>query len=268
MYASFGLEREQCQELLFREITDDRGPFHFHSHIELYFVDEGEMDVFVNSRKTVLRQGEMSVALSYDAHVYRAIDSSKSSLIIIPPHMCAEFMQAVRNKRIKNPFIRDPETVQEIKFCVNAIRSCPDNPLKRQGYIYVMLGLVLENICLEEAETSIDDQLSSRLLFYIGQNYRKEISLSSLAAAFGYTPNYISRYFKSCFGVGINQYINIMRLRNALMLMQQKQYSHIYCALESGFPSMRTFYRVFQTEFHCSPTEYLQQKALHDAPEL
>jgi len=53
------------------------------------------------------------------------------------------------------------------------------------------------------------------------------------------------------------QYVNILRLRNALLLMKNRKHTHTYCALESGFPSVRTFYRVFQSEMHCSPREYL-----------
>jgi AraC-like DNA-binding protein len=43
------------------------------------------------------------------------------------------------------------------------------------------------------------------------------------------------------------------------MLMREKRMSITDCAMESGFGSLRTFYRVFEEEFGCSPHEYLKQ---------
>ena len=45
MHAEFGLKRESDNSLFYKEWKNDNGIFHFHSQIELYFVDEGEMEV-------------------------------------------------------------------------------------------------------------------------------------------------------------------------------------------------------------------------------
>ena len=80
-----------------------------------------------------------------------------------------------------------------------------------------------------------------------------------MATEFGYSKSYLSRFFKSSFGIGINRYISTIRLKNAIELMHEKKHSITYCALESGFGSMRTFYRDFLTEFGVSPKEYIQK---------
>ena len=262
MRAEFGIKREKHNKLFYKEYTNDKGIFHFHSQIELYFVDEGEMEVIVNSQRKVLKGGEMSVALSYDAHAYKTPESSKSSVLIIPPYLCEEFISAIKSKRVVRPFICNPETVRKIKGCIAEIKEDNLNEIKLLGYVYVILGIVMENIGFETSETAIDPQLSSRLLFYLDENFKDNITLDSLAAAFGYNPSYLSRYFKSCFHVGINQYLTIIRLKNALMLMHENKHNITYCAMESGFNSMRTFYRVFFNEFQCSPKEYLTKMGL------
>ena len=86
---------------------------------------------------------------------------------------------------------------------------------------------------------------------------KKDLTLSSLASKFGYNPSYLSRYFKSCFSIGINNYITKMRLREAVLLMKDHSNNVTYCAYESGFNSLRTFYRAFYSEFQCTPKEYL-----------
>jgi AraC-like DNA-binding protein len=260
MRLHFDIERERSKEL-FKEISNDnidgQCHFNFHSQIELYFVDEGQIDAFVNQQQRRLSKGQMAVVLSYDAHLFRSVGSSRSSILVIPPDLCREFMSAVQYKQVKNPFICDEATVSRIKFFVDAIKTDNTNEVKLRGYLYVVLGIVLENIFLKSTEFSVDTELSSKLLFYLNQHFRNEITLNDLSCTFGYSPSYLSRYFKDRFGVGLNQYVNILRLRNALLLMQEGKYTHTYCALESGFTSMRTFYRVFKQEFGCAPRDYI-----------
>ncbi len=248
----FDIERERSKEL-YKEITNDningQCHFNFHSQIELYFVDDGEIEACINSQRKLLKKDQMAVALSYDAHLFRSVGDSKSSILVIPPDICREFSLAVQNKRVKNPFICNEATVKQIKAFVNAIKTDNSNIIKLQGYLYVILGIVLENIFLEKTDFSVDTELSTKILLYLNHHFKNDTSLKSLSKTFGYSQSYLSRYFKNCFGVGINQYVNILRLRNALLLLQEGNYTHTYCAFESGFTSMRTFYRVFKQEF-------------------
>ena len=259
MQAKFNIDRERHNKLFYKEYTNDECVFQFHSQIELYFVEDGEMEFFVNNHRRVLKKGEMSVALSYDTHAYKTPEYSRSSVLIIPTYMCENFIVATKHKRASNPFICDAKTVEKIKECISELKSDGINELRQQGYIYVILGIIMENIFFENSDTSLDTQLSSRILFYINENFKNDISLTSITEEFGYNRSYVSRYFKSCFNIGINQYLTSIRLKNALMLMNERRHSFTHCALESGFNSMRTFYRVFEKEFNCSPKEYMQR---------
>ena len=259
MKAEFGIIREKDNNLFYKEYTNDKGVFHFHSQIELYFVDEGEMEIYVNNKGMTVKEGEMSVALSYDAHSYKTPLHSRSSVFIIPLYMCEEFIKAIEHKRVTNPFITDKDVVTKIKSLVKEIDFTTINEIKLAGYIYLILGLVMESIGFETTQDLHNPDLSSKILLYINENFTKEISLSSLAAEFGYSESYLSRYFKSYFNISLNQYITIIRLKNALMLMHEKKNTLTYCAFESGFGSMRTFYRVFFNEFGCSPKEYMKK---------
>lgn len=260
MRINFDIARERSNEL-YKEITNDNingdTPFNFHSQIELYFVKEGQVDACINHQRRLLEKDQMAVALSYDAHLFRSVGSSSSSILVIPSDICKEFALTIQHKRAKNPFICDRATVKQINSYVNEIKKDDCNKVKLKGYLYVILGIVLENIFLESAQCSVDTELSTKILLYLNRNFRNEITLQSLSSTFGYSQSYLSRYFKNCFGIGINRYVNILRLRNALLLLQEGKNTHLYCALESGFSSIRTFYRVFNQEFGCAPMDYL-----------
>ena len=255
----FNAVRERDNKLFYKSYKNDKTVLQFHSQIELYFVDGGEMDFWVGGHYKRLSEGEMSVALSYDSHAYKTPESSESSVLIIPPYMCEEFITATRGKKPSNPFITDKETVKRIKDCYENIKRADIGKIEQLGYIYVILGIVMDNIFLEPISDSTDPTLSSKLLFYINDNFKNGITPSNIAAQFGYSQSYISRYFKSCFNITLIKYLTVIKLQNAIMLMREGKHSATYCSLESGFSSMRTFYRTFYNEFGCSPKEYMQK---------
>ena len=104
-----------------------------------------------------------------------------------------------------------------------------------------------------------EDDLAGRILMYIEENFVSGCSPSDIAKHFGYTQSYISRYFKSCFGINLSEYVTLVRLKRAAALLQSGKHSITYAALESGFNSMRTFYRAFSNEFGCTPKEYIEK---------
>ena len=117
MRINFDIDRERSNQL-YEEIENDNingdTPFSFHSQIELYFVNEGQVDACINHQRRLLEKGQMAVALSYDAHLFRSVGNSNSSILVIPPDICKEFSVTIQHKRAKNPFICDHATVKQI----------------------------------------------------------------------------------------------------------------------------------------------------------
>ena len=123
----------------------------------------------------------------------------------------------------------------------------------------MILGIILDSLRFEDVRETIDADLSTKILMYVNDNFTKNISLASVSAELGYNKSYISRYFKRSFCIGLTSYITMSRLKNALMLMHEGKNTLTYCALESGFNSVRTFYRAFSEEFNCTPGEYFEK---------
>lgn len=260
MKPSFNIVRERDNQLHCYCYKNDKCLFQFHSQIEIYMVDEGEMEITVNGKKRMLHAGEISVALSYDTHMYRTPQSSRSSVFLIPPDLCDDFVRLTKGKRIVDPFVTDRLVYNRLRHYHSALRDPDIGPIRRRGYVYVVLGILAECLRFERVDKPTDTDLASRVLFYVDENFRSDISPSSVAKEFGYSQAYLSRYFKACFGITLGTYLTVRRLKNALILMRDGKQEVTYCAMESGFASMRTFYRVFHEEFGCSPKEYLQQQ--------
>ncbi len=259
MQARLHLQRELNNQLKWQEVRNPYGFVHFHSLLELCMVQEGELEVLIGDQLTTLRAGELSFIMSYEPHFFHTPVSAQASFLHIPANMCKEFLPFVRNKRVRNPVIRDGEVFAEISKLCRAIRE-GENELIVRGSVYLVLGILLNNLILEEENTQMDVKLSTQLLLYLNEHFRENISLASIGAALGYHPNYLSQYFKSCFHIGINRYVTVLRLREACLMLQDQKKNIENCAYESGFNSPRSFYRAFQAEFHCTPTEYMAKK--------
>lgn len=257
MKAVFSSEREVQNKLQLINYKGGNGEFHSHSQIEICIVDSGKLHAYVGKNCKLLKKDEVAVSLSYDTHAYIPVGSADFTVLIIPSDVTDNFLFHIRRKVISSPFICNAKTTEKIRELINTISYA--NPLEKVGYTYLLLNLIAENLPYGSAEPSGDAELLSKLVGYIHDNFKSDISLSEIAHNFGYNPSYISRHFKENFGIGIIRYLNIIRLKCAIELMRKNQFTTTYCAIESGFGSVRTFYRVFDSEFACSPKEYMKK---------
>ena len=228
-------------------------PFHFHSHLELFLVEEGEVDVWIGQKYKRLQSGELAVTLSYDPHHYEPIKEVTVTYLIVPLNLCTSF----EGKTICDPFIKDTALFDAIKKCCNIIAQ-KRNALLTNGCVQVIFGLLLDKLQPTQRKLSVQASSATRSLLYLHEHFKERISLSSSASALGFTPSYLSRQFKESVGIGFNQYLTMLRLREAVLLLS-KGNSVGFCAYESGFHSPRTFHRAFYNEFGCTPKEYVQK---------
>ncbi|MBE6702423.1 MAG: helix-turn-helix transcriptional regulator [Ruminococcaceae bacterium] len=260
MQATFHIKRERICHFHIENYQRLNGDsFHFHSHIELLLVRGGEAEVWINDERATVCQNELAVVLGYEAHHFRSVREGEYTILFIPAFLCPDFVDAVRNKKAYRPVIRDKNAMMRICEAVRMLSEGALNAVERTGYIHVILGTVLRQIELGALGKPQDTDLPAKLLFYINEHYKENISTATVARALGYSQNYISKCFRACFQIGINRYINTMRLKNAVTLLREKKTSITDCALESGFASLRTFYRAFAEEFGCAPRDYLKQ---------
>ena len=260
MKAFLHIRREQIRRFHIEHYTalNNINP-HFHSHIEIVLINRGKTRLWINETEQLLHAGELVMMPSYAPHQFQAPQNTVDcTVLFIPPFLCSDFMEAIAGKQISAPIVRDPEAIEAVQNAVARLEGKELNAIEQTGYIHVILGTILRYIPLGSSTPQGDIDLAAKILLYINEHFKEKLTTAIIARELGYSQRYVAEKFRSGFHIGINRYINTVRLKNALSLIRENKYTVTECAMESGFSSLRTFYRVFTEECGCSPKEYFK----------
>lgn len=231
---------------------------HFHSSLELSYVTEGTMGAMINGQIFSIRTGQLLMVPSYTAHAYLDGDPSKSILIIVPLDFIPLYAPLFSKKVFAQSISREKFLNDEVLHCLRMILGlgpCSEqNENLVRSYIYVILGLLIQKIGL--ADTPKGRFLLKDILMYLQDNCLRPITLDSLSRKFGYSKYRFSHLFNEGTGCPLTQYIGSLRAHRAANLLRESESPLLEVAMNSGFDSLRTFYRSFKKNFGMTPTEY------------
>lgn len=94
---------------------------------------------------------------------------------------------------------------------------------------------------------------------YIDKNLDKISSLSDLCEVFHYSKNYIIRIFNKEFGASPIQYINDVKIKRAMYLLESTSRSVKEIVEECGYSDYPYFYKRFVQKTGCSPLRWRKQ---------
>ncbi len=108
----------------------------------------------------------------------------------------------------------------------------------------------------EVSITDTSEEKLKKIIDFITENYKSDISREGLAAAIGMNPNYMGSIFKTYSGKTINEYINSLRIEDAIGQLEAGKSRVIDIAFSVGFENIVTFNRVFKKITGRTPSEY------------
>lgn len=233
---------------------------HFHSSIELVYLVDGEQKSNINSGVYTVLKDQLSISSSYMVHSYSTESYSDSIILIVPLDFIPSYRSILSKKAFSQCVYDTKDDEGELLHCMERILSEMESDQKSsltiiKGYIYVILGMLIERVGLADMNEDESSSLTKDILIYLQDNYLEKLSLEMLAQKFGYSKSRFSHIFNKRFGCGISEYIDTMRCRHAAVMLSNSS-TLIDAALNSGFESMRTFYRCFKRCFGVTPSDY------------
>lgn len=129
------------------------------------------------------------------------------------------------------------------------------------GAAYIELALeIAGRIALKKESKNFE--LRDNLLQYIETHYMDEtLCLNKIAAAFGLSPSYVSRYFKNQTGVALSQHIDELRMDRSSELLRTGDLTVKEVGGRVGYGDQTTFIRKFKRKFGLTPQQYKQLSA-------
>ena len=95
-----------------------------------------------------------------------------------------------------------------------------------------------------------------QIMNYINEKFQTALTLEELAALVHFSPSYLSKLFHQTTGLTIKNYITIRRIEHARYLLINSELSIQEIAVNSGFPNVSHFNRVFRQQTGMSPLEF------------
>lgn len=236
-------------------------PLHWHEHLELHYITEGTLEIWVNQTQHILHSGDLLVIGSNDTHSSYSNGRLKERILIfkledLSPHLaqCVPgFQQVIR----QDAAIQSTMTAFDHEYAAKSLGydvACKATLLQ----LVVYLSRNYLHTPASDSRSDKHAQQLQRLLpvkEYIDIHYRESLDTETLASLVYLSKDRFNHLFKEVMGIPPKKYINDIRLHSAKRWLEQGLYSPAEAASMAGFTDYNHFGRLFRQTFGCAPSK-------------
>lgn len=262
----------------FRTSTDPGSyiPMHWHRAVEIIYIQEGSLDVTVESESFTIQTGDCIVINGNVLHSTKCTSPNTAILLQIPLDFMEKYIPDLgqliflfdfrtkdQRQQTKQAMFK---TILEQLQIINDVH--PDGYLLRfNSLIFELLFQLYHNFAVKilQSNTSQKKKDIARLepvLDYISEHYREPISLNEIAEVACLQPGYFCRFFKKKMGITFLEYQNEYRLsfiyRDLITTRDPVQ----VILEQHGFTNYKLFRRMFLDHFGNTPTQIRKQREI------
>jgi AraC-like DNA-binding protein/quercetin dioxygenase-like cupin family protein len=237
-------------------------PPHWHEHIELHYIIEGQGVIYCNHKPLQVKEGSLVVVNCNELH--EAISQTKyfDALVIIF-EMDAFSKEVAKFNVLFQSLIEGDERITELLDTITKEENDKQFGYKlvMKGKIYELITYLLRNNVVE----SLSDRENNRriqnlgrlnmVLHYIHSNFSEPIQIHELAELIHLSEYRFCHLFKESMGQSPLSYINEVRLKKAYHLLEQKLLTISEVAAAVGFQDYNNFGRLFRKYYGYAPSK-------------
>lgn len=256
---------------------------HLHTHCEIMYVAAGVLSAKLDGVSYEIHEHEAMFILPHQIHSFESTQYNEGYVMFVSPLLLPKHADLMKTNILENPIIRldKKSTVNLCDSIVEYIYECfpgkPDveNGMRRsadgekamnsdfaKSLIESYVSLLLEGSVWKKKTVSAMDT-ARKVLEYCLSNYREDISLYKVANAIGVTEHTVTRVFTDILHCNFRKYINFLRLSDVTRLLTETNEPITEIAQKCGFDTLRTFNRVFMSEYSDTPSEFRKKRNKH-----
>lgn len=251
-------------------------PLHCHEEVEMVLVDCGSCCYTISGHDVALKTGDILVMMPWVLHSFRLTEADRyflASTYMISLDMINNRSVDICSSRYFSPMLNrvcsdycvvTPETDHYEDFkrmAVQMFDAYYDHDvffeLKLKGLIGDLFFMLLKDGLIQIFETtpeSDDVKAVRRVVDYIAENYKENITLAALAQLVSLSETGLSRLFRSVTGMSCIDYVIEYRLSQAMSMLRTSEKPVIEIAYETGFNNISYFNRTFKKHFGQTPS--------------
>lgn len=220
---------------------------HYHDSIEIMCVTKGKTTVHLNGATHDLSEGEIFICNSQMVHYYENYDEEKLAIIVVLSGKYMRTFKEVFKNALLPTFLRDKDA-NKLIFTIMERWFSDENRsiLIDTAYANALLDKIISLYGVIPIDQAKDNnELAIQFINYVNEHYSEELSLESVAKHFGYSKEYFSKKFKQTLDKNFLSFLNAVRLKKAIELLQDKnnKMSFIEICLACGFNNTTSLYR-------------------------
>ncbi len=246
---------------------------HWHNECEIIVVRKGHFDLTVDGREQRLEAGDCTLVIGGSMHGGTPYDCAYDCLVfdiatlLKCSQTCGIAMQSIINheKRLAPVFKSNTETAKFATAVVDAmLKKFSGYEFFVQGNLLCMLGSIINsNFYSADSDIPAADikkiRKFKKVLTYIEQHYREQITLEEMAKQCGMNRNYFCRAFKEYTKKTPIEYLNYYRIESACEQIVGTDDKLIDIAMNCGFNDYSYFIKVFKSQKGVTPRDYCRK---------
>jgi len=243
---------------------------HFHLQIEMIYCLSGEIDMMIDDEEYTLKAGDLGVVFPNLQHSYAQSGVKKDNevcLLIFYPSYIEEVAREWMYMLPEYPIIRKdqlPDFFPQIWEQLSEVYANNKELYMFRAYASLIAAHILPLLRLNSIRDIVGDidaryTIMQRVMNYIYQHFREEITLAKVAKEVGVSQGVLSKMFTTAIGDNFVNTVNSMRISYAKKLLESKEYSVGEICYMAGFRSNRTFFRNFKERCKMTPMEYRER---------
>lgn len=244
-------------------------PFHWHNHIELIYVLEGEIEVKIESKQFILQPNSIGIINSEKIHSTKLKGHTRYILLQVP---LSAFNQ-IDNDSIFYNYVDHitKDYSLELRTILQNMLQIADSKtagikLKFVSLLYELLFILIQKFrtqsnfqeCSNFSKSGINR--ISPVIAYLEKNFKKDISLTDVASIISVTPEHLCRLLKQYTGQTFTEYVLSLRIASFYQSLQNSQIKISALLEENGIKNYKVFIREFKKTFNKTPAQIRKEQ--------